>query len=1517
MGLKFDLEKCQNQWQQRGKIEPFELARTDRSDRFLIPEKLYGRETSVQRLLEAFDRIALGTTEMMLVAGFSGIGKTAVVNEVHKPIVKQRGYFIKGKFDQFNRNIPFSAFVIAFRDLMGQLLAESDAQLAQWKEKTLAALGENGQVIIDVIPELERIIGKQPKVAELSGTAAQNRFNVLFQKFIQVFTTQEHPLVIFVDDLQWADLASLKLMELLMEDSGTGYLLLLGAYRDNEVSPVHSLMLTLDKIANAGATIDTITLAPLSPKNLKCLVADTLSCSLDVAQPLTELIDQKTKGNPFFATQFLKGLHEDEFIVFDRDKGYWFCDITQVRQLALTDDVVEFMASRLHKLPSATQEMLRLAACIGDRFDLETLAIVSEQSRMEVAASLWRGLQEGLVLPLGETYKFFQESETEEKGRAEEISVSYKFLHDRVQQAAYSLIPETQKKVTHLTIGQLLLGNSRTAKPEDKVFDIVNQLNMGRQLISCPEERQELAQLNLKAGQKAKASTAYSGALGYLKIGLELLDSDPWNAQYQLTLDLYTEVVEASYLNGEFEDAQNYSEYVLQNTSNVLDVVKIYELKIGQTFAENKAKEALEIGLENLSRLGISQEDIRAYGQREIVLCDRDDLANSSSMTDPYKLAAMRILVSITSAAAMAKTDLFSSLVATQIHLSLDEGHSSLTASAYGWYGFLLCGYLGDMEKGYHAGQLAIDVLNRFEATFLKCEVRNLVYQMNHSWKEHLRTITPLCLDTFKIGIENGSLIHASYSAGNYFVNMFLIGENLQVMLENYIYINRFRKQVKSTLVITDIWRQLNLNLQGLVQDRFKLAGESINEDSLVPKMLDYGDTWGLFSLLVAKEILLYFLGNYEQSVQCAIQAKEYISAVGGWPPIGVHNFYFSLSLLALYADADPESQQQYLAQIATNQKPMFLWAQSAAMNYQHKYDLVEAERSRITRKRTEAIELYDRAIAGAKDNQYLQEEALANELAAKFYLDWGKEKIATGYMTDAYYCYAHWGAKAKTDQLEETYPQLLSSILQQPLLPLESSLTTTGVMQTARSSSSTTGLMLDWATAMKAAQSLSSEMHLDKLVLTLMKAAMENAGADSGILLLQQLEGWQVVALYSQKSGDLSSSEVLTERSIPTSVINTVKRSQEAIIVNDFSGDIQFAGDPYLLQEQPKSFLCAPILNQGKLIGILYLENHLATEAFTRDRVELLSLLCSQAAISLENARLYEQAQQALKDLQEAQLQLVQSEKMSALGNLVAGVAHEINNPVGFIAGNINPARDYVQDLLGLIDLYQQEYPELNEAIEEEIEAIDLEFLRSDLLQLISSMRSGTDRIRHISNSLRTFSRTDKEYKVPFNLHEGIDSTLLILKHRLKANEKRPAIEIAKEYGDLPEVHCFPGQLNQVFMNLIANAIDALESANEGCSFDEIANQIKIITSATPQEVTINIVDNGTGMPEEVRERIFEQGFTTKAVGKGTGLGMAIAHQIIEEKHGGTIDCYSQISKGTEFMISLPLGNPDVKNYG
>ena len=551
LGLKYDLERCVQQWESIGAIASFELGERDICDLFLIPEKLYGREEEVTQLLAAFERVSAGNSEMMMVAGFSGIGKTAVVNEVHKPIVEARGYFIKGKYDQFNRNIPFSAFVQAFRDLMNQLLSESDSQLQEWKKKILEALGDNAQVIIDVVPELERMLGEQPRAPELSGSAAQNRFNLLFSKFIQVFTTQEHPLVIFLDDLQWADLASLNLMKVLMGDRDAGYLLLLGAYRDNEVFPAHPLILTLAELekrcdpasaqdasgqtprrrktqavrprvgvrrkgmltkrGNADqerecapreeqAVISTITLEPLTLEQINQLVAETLICEKELARPLTELIYQKTKGNPFFTTQFLKGLYKDKLITFNLELGYWECDLVQVQDAALTDDVVEFMAQRLQKLPQKTRNILTLAACIGNQFDLETLAIVCEKSQEEVAADIWDVLREGLILPISESYKFFQSSL--EETAVKTVTVGYRFLHDRVQQAAYSLIRDDQKQTTHYHIGQLLLNKISPEAREERIFETGGSIKLWNDLNyratktrrTCPAQSNRLSQ---------------------------------------------------------------------------------------------------------------------------------------------------------------------------------------------------------------------------------------------------------------------------------------------------------------------------------------------------------------------------------------------------------------------------------------------------------------------------------------------------------------------------------------------------------------------------------------------------------------------------------------------------------------------------------------------------------------------------------------------------------------------------------------------------------------------------------------------------------------------------------------------------------------------------------------------------------------------------------------------------------------------------------------------------------------
>ncbi|MEG4410387.1 ATP-binding protein, partial [Microcoleus sp. C2C3] len=699
-------------------------------------------------------------------------------------------------------------------------------------------------------------------------------------------------------------------------------------------------------------------------------------------------------------------------------------------------------------------------------------------------------------------------------------------------------------------------------------------------------------------------------------------------------------------------------------------------------------------------------------------------------------------------------------------------------------------------------------------------------------------------------------------------------------------------------------------------------------EEKLVSQSLASNDLYRLCIFYLYRATLRFLLGDIARADLDVDRARQYIAGSAGITSEAVLYFYDSLIALAT-----PESEtklETQLQRVQENQRKLQHWAEHAPMNYLHKWQLVEAEKYRVARQRAEAIEMYDRAIVAAKENEYIQEEALANELAAKFYLDWGKEKVAQAYMQEAYYCYARWGAKAKIDDLEKHYPQLLAPILQARenrseisetrLHTINKSSVLHQTFQTTLSSSNNIYEALDFATILKASQTLSSEIQLEKLLAALMCVVMENAGAKKAVLLLLKDGNLAIEAVASFHQDVISISVPLSgSDEVPAAVVNYVKRTWKTVVLDNAAVQNDFIAEPYFMQEKPKSVLCAPMLNQGKLIGLLYLENNLTIGAFTHDRTEVIQLLCTQAAISLENARLYQQSQayaqeleRSLLDLQQAQLQIVQSEKMSALGNLVTGIAHEINNPVGFISGNIEEATSTIKDVISHLKLYQEKLPNPGEEIEEDAEDIDLEYALEDLPKMLLSMKVGCDRIRGISTSLRTFSRADKDYKVPFNIHEGIDSTILILKHRLKANEHHPAIEVVTDYGNLPQIECFPGQLNQVFMNLLANAIDALEESNQGRSFEAIKATPYCITIRTSlsgdRHIKIQIADNGAGMTEAVKQRIFDHLFTTKAVGKGTGLGLAIARQIVVETHGGTIEVNSHQGEGTEFEIVLPV---------
>ena len=1470
-----------------------------------------------------------------------------------------------------------------------------------------------------------------------------------------------------MDDLQWADSASLNLMQLLINESEIGYLLLIGAYRDNEVFPAHPLMLTLEEIAKIQGKINPIALTPLSQISLNQLVADTLNCSSEISRSLTQLVYQKTQGNPFFSTQFLKALYEDGLIKFDFDVSSWKCDISEVKKLALTDDVVEFMALQLQKLPEETQEVLKLAACIGNQFDLATLAIVCQKSQAETAADLWKALQEGLIIPQSEIYKFYLEKRQEIEPVSE--GINYRFLHDRIQQAAYSLIADRQKQFTHLKIGQLLLQGLSQQKILERIFDLVNQLNLGKAAISTYEDKQELARLNLQAGQKAKLSAAYKASQIYCTTGINLLTANAWQTDYELMYNLHRNGSEAAYLCGNFDLAEALYKEALIHAQTSLDKAAIYRVQMTQYQLQGRNGEAIAIQQKSLQLLGwempVEQELIQASLDEQIATVNRfleqqtvKSILNLPQIEDDFIAEMLRILQILFYAAWLDGQPTLAFLALVKMTtLSLQYGNSDMSPFGYVGYGLVANAMLKDAATAYQFGEIAVQLCEQFDNADVRGMTNFLFAADVHSWSRSIREADTYYDNAYKYGMEAGNWLTVGFMMMQSGSDRLTYGKNLDELYAIAQAHADFLRHIKSLenldALIVGVIQPIR-NLLGLTKTKFSFDDDSFSESEYLKKYADtpYHLAW-LYSVKIRHAYLFKDKAAYPNLIPQLSIIENTISSHAKVPS---SVFYVALMHLALIETESEDSQRQHWQALTLLEEQLNLWATACPENIMHKCLLIQAEKARLNNQKSEAIDLYEQSITKAQANKYIYEEALANELAAKFYLDWGKEKVAAAYIQEAYYCYAKWGAKAKTDDLEKRYPQLLAPILQTQKHSFQINETyfqSSQTIQTSRSSSSVCDT-LDFASILKATQALSQEIQLEELISTLLQIVIENAGAEKAALVFLKNDILNLEAVATKDDGVTHLSiPYETSVDIPNTVINYVKRSLKTVVLDNATVQNDFISDQYLIQQQPYSLLCTPILNKGKLIGLLYLENKLIKGAFTRDRLEVINLLCTQAAISLENARLHrqekekshqlEQSQQrlkliihqtpvaviewdtafkfqswnpaaekifgyqaheilghhlryiipeeyhayvddvatqilsqsggshainenvtkdnrritcewfnapmfnsngevcgavsmtldisdrkqaetaviqksqelekALQELNQAQLQMVQNEKMATLGNLVAGVAHEVNNPIGFLKGSISNAQEYIQDLFAHIECYQENYPNPEEEVIENAEEIDLEYLTEDLPKLLNSMEVATERITDISNSLRTFSRADTAEKVACNIHEGIDSTILILKYRLKADNKRPEIEVIKEYGQLPQVKCFLGQLNQVFMNILANAIDALDMTNEGKTFAEIkANPHKIIinteVSTENNTVLISIKDNGMGMPESIRERIFDNLFTTKGVGKGTGLGLAIAKQIVEETHGGKISCNSTLGKGTEFVIELPI---------
>ena len=1199
-GLERDLRRCLAEWELNGRIDPFTLGEHDMPDRLVIPEKLYGRGNDIDVLLTAFDRVLKsGAPELVLVSGYSGIGKSSVVNELHKVLVPPRGLFSSGKFDQLKRDIPYATLAQAFQSLIRPLLGKSDAELASWRDAFRETLGPNGQLMIDLFPELKLIIGDQPPVPELGPQDAQRRFQWVFRRFLDVFCQPEHPLALFLDDLQWLDAATLDLIEYLLTQSDLKHLMLIGAYRDNEVDAVHPLTRKLEAIRRTGARVQEIRLAPLGSEHLRELTTDTLRCGPARAAALANLVHEKTAGNPFFAVQFLHALADEGLLTFDAAAARWSWDLDRLYAKGYTDNVADLMVRKLVRRPEKTQQVLQQLACLGAVADTTTLAIVLGISRDQVHVAFWDALSEELV---------------------ERRADSYRFIHDRVQEAAYSLIPEASCAEAHLRIGRLILTNAAPDQREQAIFEIVNQLNRGAPLMSSSDEREQLAQLNLIAGKRAKASTAYGAALKYLAAGAAQLPEDSWERRRELMFELELHRAECEFFTGGLPAAENRLALLSARAANTVERAAVACLRIDVCTTRGRMSEAVSVGLACLQHVGVawtahpSDEEVRReyqliwsrLGGRAI-----EELVDLPLMTDPASLAVLDVLTKLGPPAVFTDANLLALISCGAVSLSLERGNSDGSSNAYVRVGMVAGPFFGDYKAGYRFGRVGYELVERRDLKhFLARIFMNFGNQVT-PWTRHARSGRDLLHRAFDVANKTGDLTYAAYSRAHLNSNMLMVGDSLDEVQREVEQGLALAQRMQFELVIEVIATQLALvrMLRGSTRRFGTFDDEQFDEGRIVLRLsgnrnLAFAECWYWTRKLQGS----FLAGDFSAAVGASLRVQPLIWTSLPTIETAEYHFYSALARASSCDSASADQRRQHLQALAAHHEQIGVWAENCPENFENRAALVGAEIARLEGRELDAERLYERAIHSAQANSFVHNEALAYELAGRFYMTRGFKQFAHLYLRKARYCYLRWGAHGKVRHLDELYPYLKED---EPAFGL----------------TSTIGAPiehLDLATVVKVSQAISGEIVLQKLVDTLMRTAVEQAGAARGLLMLLRGAKPQIEAEATSGGDTLILHQRGRPAMLPESVLHYVLRTRESVILDDAASQSPFDADPYIREHQARSILCLPLITQAKLIGVLYLENNLSPHVFVPARIAVLKLVASQAAIALENSRLY-----------------------------------------------------------------------------------------------------------------------------------------------------------------------------------------------------------------------------------------------------------------------------------------------------
>ena len=1567
-GVGRDLRRCLAAWEAERRIDDFPLGEHDMLDRLLVPEKLYGRSREVETLVTAFDRMVTGRKpELVLVSGYSGIGKSSVVNELHKVLVPPRGLFASGKFDQYKRDIPYATLAQGFQSLVRYLLGKSDAELSGWRDALAEALGPNGRLMIDLVPELKVIIGEQPPVPELPPQNARRRFQVVFRRLIGVFAQRDHPLALFLDDLQWLDAATLDLLEDLLTPPGVPHLLLIGAYRDNEVTAAHPLTRKLEAIRNAGADVHEIALAPLACEDVRQLVADALHCEPEDADQLVRLVHEKTAGNPFFTNQFVSSLADEGMLVFDHAAARWSWDLERIHAKGYTDNVVDLMVGKLTRLQAETHQALQQLACLGNSAETAMLSIVLGSSEGKVHAALWPAVRQELV---------------------ERTLDAYRFVHDRVLEAAYTLIPEGERAAEHLRIGRLLAAQTPPEAIAEHVFEIVGQLNRGAALIDSPEEREQVAELNLMAGQRAIASTAYASALMYLAAGAALLPPDAFERRHELAFRLELHRAECEFLTGDVAAAENRLNLLSARPTGLVDLAAMTCLRVDLLTTLGRSDSAVDACLNYLRHAGIpwsahptNEEVQREYehlwgqvGSRSI-----EALVDLSLITDPEGRATMDVLTAVVASAGFTDENLFCLVSCRMANLSLEHGYTDGSCLAYVCLGMLLGPRFGNYSAGFSFGKLGLDLVERRELHRFEARAYFLFASRVSPWTQPVRAGLGLVRRAVDAGTRLGDLTWVGYNLNLLLLGRLFIGDPLGDVQREAEASLDFARQFRFRLVLDIATAILGFvrTLRGLTQEFGSFNDTEFDEGRFEHHLaedprLSNAARWYWVRKLQAR----FFAGDYAAAVAAASNARSLLMTPGFFDQ-AEYELYTALARAALCDTAPTTERIEHETALAAHHHQLEQWAELCPANFADRAALVAAEIARLDGRELDAERLYEQAIRSARANGFIHNEALANELAARFYAARGFEEIAHLYLGNARRGYLLWGADGKVRQLDQLHP---------PLRQDEGAPGPTGTIAAPVEH-------LDLATVLKVSQAVSGEIVQEKLLEILMRTALEQAGAERGVLVLSQ---WTEprIATQATTGGDgivvQLCDQAMTAAVLPESVIQYVLHTRESVILDDAAGQKPFSTDPYIRQHHARSILCMPLLNQGKLIGVLYLENNLTPHVFTSARLAVLKLLASQAAISLENARLY-------RDLKEREAKIRRLVDSNIIGIFIwdfEGQIREANeaflNMVGYnheelVAGRIRWTdltppdwrdRDarWVQEhkMTGTLRPIEKEYfrkdgsrvpvligaatleedgnqgvafvLDLTERKRAQAEHERLRQLEADLAHVnrVSMMGELAASLAHEITQPIASARNNARAALNFldqrppdlgEVREAIDCVVgdsdragyiidRIRDHIKKAPPRKGRFDLNAAINEVIVLArsaitengvsvqtgladgLFPVQGDRVqVQQVVLNLV--LNAVEAMGSVEAGARELSISTAQDQTDsVLVEVRDSGPGIGPEQVERVFEAFYTTKS--GGTGMGLSICRSIVDA-HGGRLWTGANKPRGAVFRFTLP----------